>query len=205
MIHDPLASVSLTCRGRTVRLPLVAFAAFLRVPTSVLQTALSAALGFSEAKFPASGEPTEGAPAEQTQNTALQKQNVPTEPSDTDNSSVYKISTETERSVTEQNPFPTEYRETEQNVQTVSVAHTRENDVAKSFARVLAITLGDPASASVFERLVQTYPRSLLEEALRRTQRIPLHRISKSRAAVFVGIVRKLSAKTHSHSFSPYA
>lgn len=69
-----------------------------------------------------------------------------------------------------------------------------EPDQAEQFARMLAERLGDPGSIAGFRRLAETHPEPLLGEALRRTLLIPCDRITKSRGACFVGIVRKLVA-----------
>jgi len=68
-----------------------------------------------------------------------------------------------------------------------------EIERVERLARVLADRLGDPGSLAGFTKLVQTHPEPLLEEALRRTLLIPADRITRSRGACFVGVVRKLA------------
>lgn len=61
-------------------------------------------------------------------------------------------------------------------------------------ARRIAIDLGDENNERAIRRLVETYPRPVLEQALRRTLLIPVDRIRSTRGAIFTGIVRKLGA-----------
>jgi hypothetical protein len=62
------------------------------------------------------------------------------------------------------------------------------------FAMILAVALDDIGSLGGFRKLLREYPLPLLQEALRRTNRIPPEKIAKSRGALFTGIVRKLAA-----------
>lgn len=63
----------------------------------------------------------------------------------------------------------------------------------QSLADYLATQLGDHANIAALRVLVGRYPRSLLAEALRRTQAIPEDKIRKSRGAAFTAIVRILA------------
>lgn len=79
---------------------------------------------------------------------------------------------------------------------------------AADFALSLAVTLDDIGSLGGYEKLVREHPLPLLQEALRRVERIPSERIAKSRGAVFTGIVRKLAAAravTSPMNSNPYA
>jgi len=66
-----------------------------------------------------------------------------------------------------------------------------------TFARMIASDLGDEENIGAIRKLVATYPRPLLEQALRRTLAVPADRIRSSRGAIFTGIVRKLAAEPH--------
>lgn len=62
-----------------------------------------------------------------------------------------------------------------------------------TFARYLALALQDADSLRCYERLVEAHPPARLDRALHLTLAVPAHRLAKSRAAYFMGVVRTLT------------
>lgn len=86
-------------------------------------------------------------------------------------------------------------------------SHARNEDVTEhtsdeEYAIHLARALDDMQNLPAIERLVREHPIAVLEEALRRTLKVPLSRVRGTRGALFTGIVRRLarSGAPPSHS-----
>lgn len=84
-----------------------------------------------------------------------------------------------------------------ENVSDVTLGEARGEEApahpALSLAEQLAAALSDPASLRCYERLTTIHPRTRLERALELTLAVPAARLTKSRAAYFMGIVRMLA------------
>jgi hypothetical protein len=65
--------------------------------------------------------------------------------------------------------------------------------------RSISLALGDPGAIVMLERFVREYPEAVIDEALRQALAIPAERITRSRAALFIAIVRRLAADPSSH------
>jgi hypothetical protein len=71
-----------------------------------------------------------------------------------------------------------------------------EGDERAAFLTVLLERLGPEANPVAISRLVDSHPRALLSEALRRALLVHPENIRHSRSAVFTGIVRKLDHRS---------
>lgn len=78
------------------------------------------------------------------------------------------------------------------NEQNMGIGGPGERGIPETTKEITAL-LGAEANPLAIEKLVREHPRSLLLEALRRTQAIAPERIRQSRAALFTGIVRRLA------------
>jgi hypothetical protein len=66
-----------------------------------------------------------------------------------------------------------------------------ELDAGLSFAREIAAALGDFAHLDLYEEIVESHPRAVVERALRDASAMPESRIRKSRGALFTHLVRQ--------------
>jgi hypothetical protein len=73
----------------------------------------------------------------------------------------------------------------------------------QELARQIAEDFGEPEEFGLFVNLLKRYPESLIRRAYEETQSIPLHKIRKSKAAVFLYLVKKYARQGHQHQWNP--
>jgi hypothetical protein len=66
-----------------------------------------------------------------------------------------------------------------------------EPELESTFAREIATALDDHSHLELYEEIVETHPRAVVERALRDAKAMPASRIRKSRGALFTHLVRQ--------------
>jgi hypothetical protein len=66
-----------------------------------------------------------------------------------------------------------------------------EPELESTFAREIANALDDHSHLELYEEIVETHPRAMVERALRDAKAMPASRIRKSRGALFTHLVRQ--------------
>lgn len=177
---SPLEPVYLRFRGRTRRLPLLAIAIALRRDAPSAAQALEILIN---------GPPESLAPSDDARRLHHQSRGEGV------GGGVFPECSErgAQRSETKSNDPNDERSER-------SGADVVDNE---SFARAIAIDLGDQENVGAIRKLVDRHPRLLLEQARRAALAVPGHHVRSSRGAIFTAAVRRLAGESaHSRTSS---